>query len=116
MNTLFVLYNVLDEEGRAMVQSYDDLVAIEVVLADAELINVYEYSNELAARIEQANNSIAQLKADLDALNAELSGKIDELNSALEKANSTATIAMVIAIIATVAAIAGIVLVFTKKN
>ena len=116
MNTLFVLYNVLDEEGRAMVQSYDDLVAIEVVLADAELINVYEYSNELATRIEQANNSIAQLKADLDALNAELSGKIDELNSALEKANSTATIAMVIAIIATVAAIAGIVLVFTKKN
>ncbi len=116
MNTLFVLYNVLDEEGRAMVESYDDLVAIEIVLADAELINVYEYSNELATKIEQANNSIAQLKADLDALNAELSGKIDELNSALEKANSTATIAMVIAIIATVAAIAGIVLVFTKKN
>ncbi len=109
MNTLFVLYNVLDDEGRAMVQSYDDLVAIEAILQDVELINVYEYSNELAQKIEELTASVNGAKDNLQA-------QINDLSAALEKANSTATIAMVIAIIATVAAIVGIVLVFTKKN
>ncbi len=109
MNTLFVLYNVLDEEGRAMVKSYADLLAIEVVLSDAELIDVYEYSKELAQKIEALTASVNDAKDDLQA-------QINDLSAALEKANSTATIAMVIAIIATVAAIVGIVLVFTKKN
>ena len=99
MNTLFVLYNVLDEEGRAMVQSHDDLVAIEVVLSDAALVDVYEYSNALAAKIDALREELEVISAELEQkvngvqssvdkaieeLEEELNGKIDELNAALD--------------------------------
>lgn len=108
MNTLFVLYNVLDEEGRAMVSSYADLVAIEAVLTDSTLVNAYEYSNELSAKL-------AKVTEELILANNDLVSKNDELSESLSKANSTATIAMVIAIIAVIAGVVGIVLA-TKKN
>ena len=108
MNTLFVLYNVLDEEGRAMVESYADLVAIEAVLADTTLVNAYEYDNKLSAQLEKVT-------AELILANNDLVAKNDELTESLAKANSTATIAMVIAILAVIGAVVGIVLA-TKKN
>ena len=108
MNTLFVLYNVLDEEGRAMVSSYADLVAIEAVLSDTTLVNAYEYNEKLS-------NELKDVMEQLTQTNEEVVAKNDALTAALAKANSTATIAMVIAIIAVIAGVVGIVLA-TKKN
>ncbi len=107
MNTLFVLYNVLDEEAKAMVQSYNDLVAIETTLADATLINAYEYSFELAKEIEELTASMSQAKKDLQA-------NIDALKADLAKANSTTTIAMIIGIVGVIAAAVALVFVFKK--
>ena len=115
MNSLFVLYNVLDEEARAMVQSYTDLVAIEAVLSDATLVNAYEYSKLLAEYIDNVQRELADISMSyLERMN-ELENKNTELRDTLAKANSTATIAMVIAILAVIAAVVGIVLA-TKKN
>lgn len=108
MNTLFVLYNVLDEEGRAMVSSYADLVAIETILSDAYLVNAYEYNERLSMEVKDVIEQLTQI-------NEEVIAKNDALSNALAKANSTATIAMVIAIIAVIAGVVGIVLA-TKKN
>ncbi len=109
MNTLFVLYNVLDEEGRAMVKSYADLLAIEVVFSDAEIVDLYETNKELAEKLD------AEI-AELEGLIEDLESEINDLKGELDAAKSSAKTATIIAIIALVAAIAGIVLVFVKKN
>ncbi len=109
MDTLFVVYNLMDVETRTMVKSYADLQAVEAAYVGKTIVDASDLDDAKAAEIKQTTDALNKL---IEEANAE----IDELNKALEAAKSSATTATVIGVIGLVIAIAAVVLVFVKKK
>lgn len=109
MDTLFVVYNLMDVETRTMVKSYADLQAIEAAYVGKTIVDAEDLDEAKAAEIKQTTDALTKLIEEAHA-------EIDELNKQLEAAKSSATTATVIGVIGLVIAIAAVVLVFVKKK
>ncbi|MBQ7339890.1 MAG: hypothetical protein IJW43_03415 [Clostridia bacterium] len=109
MDTLFVVYNLMDVETRTMVKSYADLQAVEAAYVGKTIVDAEDLDEAKAAEIKQTTDALNQLIEEAHA-------EIDQLNKELEAAKSSATTATVIGVIGLVIAIAAVVLVFVKKK
>lgn len=109
MDTLFVVYNLMDVETRTMVKSYADLQAVEAAYVGKTIVDAEDLDEAKAAEIKKTTDALNQLIEEAQA-------KIDQLNKELEAAKSSATTATVIGVIGLVIAIAAVVLVFVKKK